>query len=214
MDRLQALLESRALVVDTRPAAEFAAAHIPGTINIPLNRAFTTWAGWIVPYDTDFHLIVDDRCTHCLDEALRDLRMIGLDRVGGYASADVLHAWESRGHATARIAQIDAEGVARRLETGLVHVVDVRSQAEWQAGHIPGAQHIPLGDLPGQANTVPSGRPVVVHCQGGARSAIAASVLQAQGFSDVHNLAGGLNEWRAAGHRVEDESAETLVSSR
>ena len=214
VERLQALLQERALVVDTRPAAEFAASHIPGTLNIPLNRAFTTWAGWLLPYDADFYLLVDDRCTHCLDEALRDLRMIGLDRARGYAPADVLRAWESRGHRTARIAQIDAESVARRLEAGSVHVIDVRSQAEWQAGHIPGAQHIWLGDLFGPARTDPGGRPVVVHCQGGARSAIAASVLQAQGVTDVLNLAGGLDEWRASGHRVEEEAAETLVSSR
>ena len=214
VDQLQALLESRALVVDTRPAAAFMASHIPGTINIPQNRAFTTWAGWSVPYDTDVHLIVDDRCTHCLDEALRDLRMIGLDRVRGYAPADVLNAWESHGLATARIAQIDAAGLARRLEAGVVQVIDVRSTSEWQTGHIPGAQHIPLGDLPAQADTLPSGRAVVVHCQGGARSAIAASVLQAHGLTDVLNLAGGFNEWRASGQPVEEEPAETLVSSR
>lgn len=214
VERLKALLEKRALVVDTRPAAEFAVSHIPGTINIPLNRAFTTWAGWIVPYDTDFHLIVEERCDHCLAEALRDLRMIGLDRVRGHAAADVLQAWESREHATARIAQIDAGSVARRLEAGQVHVIDVRSRAEWQAGHIPGAQHIPLGDLSGQAKSLPGDRPVVVHCQGGARSAIAASVLQAQGRTDVLNLAGGFTEWRASGQRVEAASAETLVPSR
>ena len=205
LDRVESLIRSGALVVDTRPAAEFAAAHIPGTINIPLNRSFTTWAGWFVPYDSDYYLIVDERCTSCLEDGLRDLRLIGLDRVRGYASTDVVTAWQARGDATARVGQIDAEGVARRLAAGTAYVIDVRSAAEWQAGHIPGAHHIPLGELPHKASTVPRDRPVVVHCQGGARSAIAASLLQAQGVSDVLNLAGGFNEWRAAGLPIEEQ---------
>src|SRR5690606_17292227 len=71
--RLPKLLEQGALVVDTRSAAEHAQGHVPGTINIPLNRSFNTWAGWLVPYDRDFYLIVNDTCTHCVDEAVRDL---------------------------------------------------------------------------------------------------------------------------------------------
>lgn len=213
VERLEALIRSPALVLDTRSAAEFAASHIPGTINVPLNRAFTTWAGWIVPYDADYYLIVDGQCTHCLEEALHDLRMIGLDRFGGYAAADVLRAWESRGHATGRIRQIDAEGLSRRLGAGTAHAIDVRSRAEWQAGHIPGAQHIPLGELSEQTNAIPRGSPVIVHCQRGARSAIAASVLQAHGVGEVLNLAGGFDEWRAAGQRVEQEPAEAAVST-
>lgn len=211
IERLEALIRSRALVLDTRAAAEFAASHIPGTINIPLNRAFTTWAGWIVPYDTDYYLIVDDQCTHCLEDALHDLRMIGLDRFGGYAAAHVLSARESRGRGTARIGQIDVEGLGRRLVAGTAHVIDVRSHAEWQAGHIPGAQHIPLGELSKQTDAIPRGRPVVVHCQRGARSAIAASLLQAHGVSEVLNLAGGFDEWRAAGLRIEREPAEAAA---
>ena len=205
LERIESLVGSAALVIDTRAAAEFAAAHLPGTINLPLNRAFTTWAGWFVAYDADYYLIVDERCGDCLEDALRDLRLIGLDRVRGYAAADVVTAWQERGHATARVGQIDAEGVARQLAAGTAYVIDVRSTAEWQAGHIPGATHIPLGELPRKASVVPRERPVIVHCQGGARSAIAASLLQAEGVADVLNLAGGFNEWRAAGLPVKEQ---------
>lgn len=203
LERLESLVDSGALVIDTRPAGEFAGAHLPGTVNVPLNRAFTTWAGWFVPYDADYYLIVDDRCESCLEDTLRDLRLIGLDRVRGYAAADVVTARQARGNRTATIAQIDAEGVARRLAAGTAHVIDVRSTAEWEAGHIPGAHHVPLGELPRRASAMPEGLPVVVHCQGGARSAIAASLLQAKGVSDVINLAGGFNQWRAAGLPIE-----------
>src|SRR5262245_61113421 len=204
LDGVESLVRSGAVVIDIRPAAEFAALHLPGTINIPINRAFTTWTGWFVPYDADYYLIVDERCSYCLEDALRDLRMIGLDRVRGYAAADVMTEWQARGHTTERVGQIDAEGVARRLAGGSAHVIDVRSTAEWQAGHIPGAHHIPLGELPRKVSTVPWQRPIIVHCQGGARSAIAASLLQVEGVSDVLNLVGGFNEWRAAGLPVEE----------
>ncbi|NIP81219.1 MAG: MBL fold metallo-hydrolase, partial [Gemmatimonadetes bacterium] len=79
-ERLDDVRATGAVVVDTRSADAFAAGHVPGTINIPLTRAFTTWAGWLVPYDADFYLIGDEAGTA---EAVRDLAMIGLDRVAG-----------------------------------------------------------------------------------------------------------------------------------
>src|SRR5690606_22360819 len=72
--RLADLLEEGALVVDTRPAREFAAGHVPGTLNIPLNRSFNTWAGWLVPYDRPFYLLTDEEGRPgAIDEAVRDL---------------------------------------------------------------------------------------------------------------------------------------------
>ena len=211
LEEVQSLVRNGALVVDTRPAADFASGHLPGTINIPLNRAFTTWAGWLVPYDADSYLIVDGRSASYLEDALRDLRLIGLDRVRGYATAGVVTESQARGDAIAHIEQINAKGAARRLAAGTAYVIDVRSAAEWQAGHLPGAHHIPLGELARKVSTVPPEHAVIMHCQGGARSAIAASVLQAGGLHDVLNLAGGFNEWRAAGLPVEEETAATAA---
>src|SRR5688572_20819781 len=93
---LDAKLRAKALVVDTRKAAAYAAGHIPGTINIPLNASFTTWAGWLVPYDQDFYLIVDapaSSSSGAIDTATRDLAMIGLDKIAGYFDAKVIDAW-------------------------------------------------------------------------------------------------------------------------
>jgi hypothetical protein len=73
--------------VDLRTAADFAGGHAPGSINIPLNRSFTAWAGWLLPYDKDFYLIVDESTTAAVDAAVRDLALIGLDRIGGYFAA-------------------------------------------------------------------------------------------------------------------------------
>lgn len=211
-DRLAALLGSRALVIDTRPAAEFGSGHIPGTLNIPLNRGFTTWAGWLVPYTQDYYLIIDDRCAHCLEEAVRDLSMIGLDRLGGFAGAEVIEQWQTRGRGTERIAQIGATRAAHMLEAGTAGALDVRSRAEWDAGHIPGATHVPLGELPDRLPELARNRPLIVHCQGGARSAIAASLLRASGFPAVINLTGGFGEWEAAGQRIEHEPAPAGAS--
>ena len=201
--RLARLLDEGALVIDTRPANDFAAGHIPGTINIPLNKAFTTWAGWLVPYDVDIHVIVGAGSNQAVDHVRCDLAMIGLDRLAAYATWDEVDRVRGGAETTQQIA---ADRLNAQLRQGDVHVLDVRSAAEWRDGHIRGAQHIPLGDLPSRAGEVPGDRTVVVHCLGGTRSAIAASLLQARGRRDVANFAGGYNAWRTAGFDVVRET--------
>jgi hydroxyacylglutathione hydrolase len=201
-DRLAALLADGALVVDTRHAADFAAGHVRGTLNIPLDRGFTTWAGWLIPYDRPFYLLIDDRCRHCLETATRELARIGLDHLAGYAGVEAIEDWLAAGRALATIAPLTVSELAHRLGTGEVAVVDVRGQVEWAAGHLPGAMHIPLGALAARADELPRDRTIVVQCQSGARSAIAASLLQARGLDNVANLLGGYTAWQAAGHPV------------
>ena len=193
------LLRRGEVVVDTRPAAAFAAGHVPGTISIPLNGSFTTWAGWLLPYDRDLHLLVDDGCAGCVDTAVRDLAMIGLDRVAGVFGQDALNAWAAAGRTLGTVAQATPREVAALLARGDATIVDVRGRAEWEAGHLPGVHHIPLGYLAERAGELPADGPVVVHCQGGARSAIAASLLRAHGLTNVIDLAGGFAAWQQAG---------------
>ena len=178
---LDEVLAQGHLVIDTRPADAFAAAHRPGTLNLPLNGSFLTWAGWLIPYDRDFYVITDR-----IDDVKGALRLIGLDRIAG-------HFAEFAGEGGQTIGQISAKELGSRLDG--VTVVDVRSAAEWATGHIPGAMHIPLGHLARRAKEIPAGRPVVVQCQAGGRSAIAASVLERLGFTGVLNLSGGINAW-------------------
>lgn len=201
--RLAELVEAGALVVDTRPAGEFAAGHIPATLNLPLDRSFPTWAGWLLPYDTPFYLLVDDRCPHCLDEVLHDLASIGLDGVEGYAGVDAVAGWAAAGRPLATVETIGVAELADLLRRGAVAVIDVRGRSEWEAGHLPGVPNLPLGYLNSHLHKIPRDRPVVVQCQSGARSAIAASLLQAQGLVRVRNLRGGLAAWQAAGYPVE-----------
>jgi hydroxyacylglutathione hydrolase len=210
--RVEALVREGAAVVDTRPAAAFAAAHVPGTINLPLDKSFSTWAGWLVPYDRDFYLIADADCAHCVDGAVRDLAMIGLDRVAGWLGADALDAWTAAGGALGTVAQISVPELAARVEAGDVAVVDVRGRAEWEAGHLPGVENVPVGYLAERLAELPRDRPLVLHCQGGGRSSIAASVLRANGFDNVVNLVGGFGEWQRQGLPVERSAADAAAT--
>ncbi len=212
--RLGQVLADGGVVIDTRPWSEFAVGHVPGTINIPLNKSFTTWAGWLVPYDGPFYLIVDDACTQCVDEAVRDLAMIGLDQTTGYFGRDTIEAWAADHHQLASIRQISSSELAAEMRKGSVTVVDVRGATEWEAGRLPGVPNIPLGYLTERLGEIPQNKPIVVQCQGGARSAIAASVLRAKGLENVVNLVGGFAGWQAAGQPVERGAPESPSSRR
>jgi hydroxyacylglutathione hydrolase len=178
------------MVVDLRPAADFAAGHVAGTINIPLNRSFTSWAGWFLPYDKPFYLIADATGAAGIKRVAQDLTMIGLERIGGYFGPEVLAGTLQASPQTA----LDELKVPQATRV----ILDVRNQAEWDAGHIPGARHIGLGALPSRLNEVPRDVPVVVHCQSGARSAMAVSILQAAGYTNVSNLGAGYGGWVSA----------------
>ncbi len=213
-ERLSTLLTRDALVIDARPAAEYATGHIAGTINIPLNRSFSTWAGWLVPFHREFYLLVADER---MGEAVRDLAMIGLDQVGGYFTPEVLGTYKDDGGELETIARITSSRLAQELSSGEVAVLDVRGRAEWQAGHLPGVANIPVGYLPNRLDELPRGMPLVVHCQGGARSAIAASLLKSRGFRNVINLEGGYAAWAGAGYPTAagaTTQATTVRSSR
>ncbi|HEX5972938.1 MAG TPA: rhodanese-like domain-containing protein [Gemmatimonadaceae bacterium] len=202
---LDELLQRGDVVVDTRPAAAFAAGHVPGTLSIPLNGSFTTWAGWLLPYDRDVYLIADD--AHAAGEAVRDLAMIGLDRVAGILGTESLSAWSAAGRTLETVTQLTPGEAAARLERGEVEVIDVRGRTEWEAGHLPGVQNVPLGYLADRLDALPSDRMVVLQCQGGGRSSIAAALLQSRGVKNVANLAGGYSAWQGAGLPVTRDDA-------
>ena len=132
--------------------------------------------------------------------------MIGLDRVAGYFGTGVVDEWTSDGKALETVPQLTSNQLAERVAADTVRVFDVRGSAEWNEGHLPGATNIPVGYLPDRIAEVPSDVPVAVHCQSGARSAIAASILQAAGRTNVMNLTGGIADWHKGGHPVERDA--------
>ncbi len=199
--RVADVLAAGATVVDTRPAQDYARGAVAGTINIPGNRSFTSWAGWLLPYDRDIYLIARTGAGVGPAEIARDLSAIGLDRVAGWFDAESIGGG-SNGSKAQTIRGVDAATVAAKAPAGEIAVLDVRSSGEWRAGHLPWATHVPLGDLPDRLPELPKDRPIVVHCQTGARAAIAASLLLARGFTDVEVFAGGLGEWTASGRET------------
>lgn len=198
-ERLAAEQAAGTLVIDTRPASAYAMRALPGTINIPFDASFVTWAGWLTPYDRPFALIADEEG---LDDIVRALRLIGLDQAVGYWTPEVI-AVAAAAHATTTIPGITAAELDNLRERASVVILDVRGASEYDAGHIAGCRHIPLGYLTARLAEVPATLPVIVQCQSGARSAIGASILVAHGRQAVSNLVGGLDAWQAVGLPVE-----------
>jgi hydroxyacylglutathione hydrolase len=190
---LPAELAAGGIVIDIRGSMAFAEGHVPGTLNIPLSKSFNTYAGWLLPYDRDLRFVasVEGDATR----AARELAMIGLDRVAGWFSTDAIDAWAASGRPLERVARVTAREVSSRVLAGDVTVIDVRNASEWDEGHLPGAIHVPYGLIASRLAELPRSRPIVLQCQGGTRSAIAASVLLAHGVRDVVNLADGYDEW-------------------
>jgi hydroxyacylglutathione hydrolase len=195
---LEAALQTGRPVVDTRPWREFALGAIPGSLSIPGNRSFTTWAGSLLPYDREFLLIVDERGGFGAGELARDLAGIGLDRLAGYAGTEVLDAWTAAHGPLEAISSIPRRDLSGAIAAHRVKLLDVRSAAEWSAGHIPDSLNVPLGDLEQRLHEIPRDRPLVVHCQSGARAGMAAALLRACGVPDVSVYGGGFAEWSAA----------------
>jgi hydroxyacylglutathione hydrolase len=178
---------SKSLVIDPCRSDDFAAGHVPATVNIPAG-SLTKWAGFFVDYDSPIFLITD---AAALPGQLRSLRSIGIDRVAGYFDAAAVKRTESYSMAK-------PEQLRNMIESGQATLLDVRATTEFLAGHIPQARHQFLGSFPKSLGHLDRGKPVIAQCQSGARSAIASSFLQRAGFQ-VTNLVGGIKAWMDAG---------------
>jgi hydroxyacylglutathione hydrolase len=187
-------------VIDTRTTDKFAKTFVPGSINIPLNKSFVNWAGSIVPYDRDIYLVVDAPEEKRLAEARRALQLIGLDRVVGYASAGALDRMAQSSEELSSIPQAEITKVG---EMKGVRILDVRTASEHDEGHIPGSTGLALQSLAKTLTTLDPNQPIAIHCAGGTRSSIAASLLASRGFRNVTNLPGGFDDWVKAGLPVE-----------
>jgi hydroxyacylglutathione hydrolase len=184
------------VVLDTRPAAQFGAAHVPGAIHIALSGQFASWAAIVLGLDQSLILVAED--PERLAESRMRLARVGMEKVAGYLDDGIL-AWERAGMPLAQVAQISVLDLREQMNGASegLQVVDVRRPAEWDAGHIEGAALKPLDGLRGMLADLDPGKPVAVHCKGGFRSSIAASLLARAGFRDVRNVVGGFDAWAA-----------------
>ncbi len=181
-------VEAGAALVDVRPLADFAAGHPKGALSNVLRPVFASWLGWLIDLDRPVVFVVGDDQDR--DELVRQCLTIGHDNLLGELDGGVA-AWAAAGHP---IETIPLASPAEMAST----VLDVRQDAEWTAGHVPGAHHIELGAL---ADTDAPDGPVTVMCGHGERAMTAASLLTARGLRDVSVLAGGPGEWADAAGR-------------
>lgn len=185
-------LDRAETVLDTRDPDDFARGHLKGSINIGLGGKYASWAGVLVERTKPIWLIANPGRER---EAALRLGRIGFDFVQGYLDGGAA-AFASFPDLTTSFRRVTAADLARELESKTPpHVLDVRADSEWQTNHIDGAQLIPLPDLARRAAEVPRSKRVVIHCAGGYRSSIAASVLMQQGFTNVEDLIGGFTAW-------------------
>jgi glyoxylase-like metal-dependent hydrolase (beta-lactamase superfamily II)/rhodanese-related sulfurtransferase len=195
---LDACLEAQergAQLLDTRDPAEFGAAHLAGSVNIGLGGQYATWAGTVLERGVPIVLITEPGSER--ESAMR-LGRIGFDTILGYLEGGLRSA-EPRSDLIVRTERLSPDvAAARRRSADPPTIVDVRSAAERQDTQIAGSVHIPLNHLPARVASLPKAGPVLVHCAGGYRSSIAASLLQRAGFTGVSELAGGIKAWEAA----------------
>jgi hydroxyacylglutathione hydrolase len=192
------LQEEGAVVVDTRPAMQFAVAHVPGSIHIALTGQYASWAARILGLDTPL-IIVGEDPDHIRESQLR-LARVGVENIVGYLT-DGVAGWIASGFELDYIPQITVQDFAelREKEPERISVLDVRELGELSGGAIENSVCIPLGKLRSRTAELSPEKLVVVHCKGGYRSSIATSMLRRAGFRDIANLTGGFDAWKAAG---------------
>lgn len=187
-------LKAGTVLIDTRPKEQYQAAAPVGSVNIPAGKTFETWSGWLLrPEDADYVLLAES--AEQAEELRRRLWMVGLDNVTGYVcEVTGLETVPAQPFAPAQLPQ----------HNGAL-ILDVRNKTEYAEGHIPGAKQLHAGRLAWKLDELPQGQELVVHCQGGARSAVAASFLRLKGFK-VSELAGGYEAWQKAQQQARKDS--------
>lgn len=195
-------------LVDVREAIDFEGAYLNGAINIGLKGKYATWCGSILSHDRPIIVIAEPGNE---EEAVMRLGRIGFDNVAGYLR-NGMSALEQYPDLIRKIPRITAPALAEQfVDSPGTYVVDIRSEKEWHSGHLAGSHNIPLTHLRERMIEVPQDRPVVVHCEGGYRSAIAASLLAEAGRTNVSDLVGGIKAWIAS--KLPTEPDATAITS-
>jgi len=207
-EELAARARAGAVIVDGRDRGDFAAAHIPGSVNIELNAGFASYIGWILPFDQPLLLVLPDSGERGLEleQAVTQLIRIGWRRLVGWLAGGI-DAWrasggELRAYPCGGVQDLCDEFLAGRAP----RVLDVRQELEWQWGAIPGSEQVFLADLPAHLGRLSRDEAHWVVCSNGHRASIAASLLDQAGIP-VHLVGmGGVSEWRSrcrSGSRLE-----------
>jgi hydroxyacylglutathione hydrolase len=192
------LQQAGAIVLDTRPAMQFAVAHVPASMHIALTGQYASWAARILGLDTPL-IIVGEDPEHVRESEIR-LARVGIENVAGYL-ADGVVGWIQSGFELDYIPQITVQDFVelRNQEAERITVLDVREPGEVAGGVIENSVCIPLGKLGSRLAELDREKLLVVHCKSGYRSSIATSILRRAGFRNIANLIGGFDAWKTTG---------------
>ena len=177
-----------ALVLDVRPQSEFIKSHIPNSIFIGLNGGFAPWVGALITDIKQPIILVAPEGKEV--EAVTRLSRVGYDNTLGYLQGGI-EAWVSSGRDIETLESISAETFANRVKSGGINILDVRKDGEYTASHLEDAQHFALDFINNNMNQVHKNKTYHIHCAGGYRSVIAASILKARGYNNLVDIAGG-----------------------
>ncbi len=185
-------------VVDTRSYLAFGSQHIPGAWSLDFNGNLPTFAGWVLPTDKDL-LVVSDSFKEA-ELTNQWLRRVGQDRIIGYLDGGMT-GWVTSGFKTNHITQLSSENLHDKVTGSEKFVLlDVRAPAEFEDGHIEGAINIPVADLRTRHTELNKEDAIILICSSGNRSSLGVSILGQQGFKNLHNVAGGMTGYSAAGY--------------
>jgi hydroxyacylglutathione hydrolase len=189
------MLDDGEIVLDVRTGDEFAASHVPGSVNVALSGQFASWAATVLGLAA--HPVLIAGSEDQLEEARVRLARVGIEVMDGYLQGGV-KAWKQAGLPAATLSQMTVSELNARLTSGEVEVLDVRRGPEWEAAHIENATWWPLDNFKIAPPEMDRNASIAVHCKSGYRSMIACSLLQRAGFRNVVNVNGGFDAWQEA----------------
>jgi hydroxyacylglutathione hydrolase len=201
----KAMADTANVLVDTRHMLAFGGGHIPGAFNIGAGGPLSIQAGWMLEPDRPLLIVIESDVQ--LTTVLHHFARTGFNRFAGYLAGG-MSAWENAGYELESLSQLHVKELARQqAQIAEFSILDVRSPQEWAKGHVPGARHIFLPDLPDQLKTLDKTKPMAVYCDSGYRASIGASLLRSHGL-EVLNVPGSWQAWKSSGLPVEVPDVE------
>jgi hydroxyacylglutathione hydrolase len=194
-EELKKEMANGALVLDTRIPDDFEKGFIKGSLNIGLNGQYAVWVGTLVDINQPLVIVSEEGKE---EESILRLARVGYENVKGYLKGGI-RTWINLGNSVDKIESITADEFASRAKAGKGKIIDVRKPGEYEGGHVKGAKNFSLAELSKEMDSLPKGDTCLIHCAGGYRSMIAASMLKAKGITNIINVYGGYSKIKDTG---------------
>jgi hydroxyacylglutathione hydrolase len=194
------LRKSGCQILDIRSPASFGSGHIPGSLSI-WREGLAAFMGWFLDYQRPIVLVDDFNLD--LDRVVRHFVRLGYDTIAGVLSGG-FPSWTKAAQDIGTVSTCSVQQLKERLDKERPFILDVRDIKNWHAvGHIPGAHHIYIGELPRHLDEIPKNEPVVIYCDAGYKGSLAASILALHQYHNMTNVLGGMTAWKRAGFRID-----------